>query len=98
LNELSSKLESNEKSVPIKTNDEIGTTSDSLETFDNGKSEDWCRVNDSVTAVSAKPNDNKKSMPTLTNDEIAFCSDKEFSFENEEWNRNAANCGGTDCG
>jgi hypothetical protein len=93
LNELSRKLESNKKSLLINTNDEIGSPTDSLEASDNGQSDDWCRVNDSVSEVSTKPNDDKKSVLTVTDDDIAICSEKESSFENEKWNRDRANGG-----
>jgi hypothetical protein len=56
------------------------------------KSNDWCRVNDTVNEVSMKPDDNKKSLRAII-DGIAICSEKVSSFENEEWNRNAANGG-----
>jgi hypothetical protein len=48
LNELSRKFESNEKSLLININNDIGTTSDSLQASDNGKSVAQCRANNSV--------------------------------------------------
>jgi hypothetical protein len=81
LNGLSVKFESHEKSLLINTNDDIRTTSDSLQAPDNGKSDDWRRVNDSMNHVSTKLEDDKKSLRTMAPDLIAICSDKEPSFE-----------------
>jgi hypothetical protein len=61
LNELSAKFECNETSSLIGTNDDIGIISDSLQASTNGKSADWCHVNETVNEVSAKPDENKKS-------------------------------------
>jgi hypothetical protein len=80
---ISSKVQSKEKSPPIHTNDDIESTSDSLEGSDNRKSDDWYHMIDYVNEGFAKPDDHKESMRTVTHDEITVCSDKELSFENE---------------
>jgi hypothetical protein len=92
LNEFSSKFESDEKSLLINTNDDIGTTSDSLQASDNGKSNDLYRATDSMNEVSMKPDDDKKSTRTVTHNETAICLKNESSFENEYLNRDATNC------
>jgi hypothetical protein len=81
LNGLSGKFESHEISLLINTNDDIGTTFDSLQAPENGKSDDWRHANDSMNDVSTKLDDDKKSMRTMAPDEIAICSDKEPSLE-----------------
>jgi hypothetical protein len=80
LNELSSKFKSNEKYLLINTSNDTRTIFDSLEAFDNGKSNNWCRVNDSVNEVSTKPDN-----------DLAICSDKVCSFKKEEWDGDATN-------
>jgi hypothetical protein len=96
LNELSNKFALNENSLLINTTDEMRTISDSLEALNNGKSNDWCRVNDTVNEVSMQPDD-EKSLRAMTDDDIAICSDKVSSFENGERNRDAANATEIDC-
>jgi hypothetical protein len=51
--------------------------------YENGKSDDWFQVNDSVDDVSTKLVDEKESMPTVTDHDVIIWSDKKFSFENE---------------
>lgn len=65
----------------MKTYEDIGIISDSLEAFDNGRSDDWCEANESVNEVSTKPDDDKKSMPTVTYNDIAICPDKGSSLK-----------------
>jgi hypothetical protein len=62
LNELSGEFKSNEKSLLMKTKDDLRTTFDWLQASNNDKSDDYCHLNDSAKDISTRPDDDKKSM------------------------------------
>jgi len=82
-NELSGEFESQKKSLLISPNNDIRTTSDSLEASGNGKLDDWCDANDSVKAVLAKADGDKKSLRIVTTNDLVICSDQKHSRQND---------------
>jgi hypothetical protein len=50
---------------------------------ENGKSDNWYRLNESRNEVSTEPDDDNKLVLTMT-DDITICSDEKSSLENKE--------------